>query len=350
MAALTTQRLQVLAAAATAAPSADNRHVFRLEARGDSLHLIATRDWPNAPPGRRILGLISIGAVAENLVLRAGRLGMHLDEHWRLDEATGPELARFDCRDAAVVQDPLEAAIELRHSNRRLRFHGPCLPPDARDEISKSAQGIERTRLVWLDAAAARQQALRLIRWAETERFGNQALHREMFDSIRFDAGWTGTVSEGLPPGALELPWFERPAFAALRHWGVQRAANLMGAHRWIGARAADLPCRLAPHLCAIAAEGDIATGAVLAGRSMERVWLQATKRRLAVQVFAASPLYAMKGCAPIGEALVHRLASEWSRLCVHGRPYLVLRMGYAKPPSVRAGRPKAMEVRTESA
>jgi hypothetical protein len=345
--ALTPERLQSLAAAAIAAPSADNHHVFWLEGKGDELDLVAAPAFVSAPLNRRILGLISIGAVIENLTLRAARLGVRLETTQRLDSpsVTSPLLVRFRCLEGPAEAVALERAIEERHSNRRLRFRGPALPADARASMSALADDIEGARLIWLDADALRRRALWLIRLAEAQRFCNKELHRELFGSIRFDAGWERTTSEGLPPGTLALPWVEQKGFAMLRHWNIQRAANLIGMHRFMAWRAADLPCRLSPHVCAIAAEGDIDAGALRAGRLMQRVWLQATNRQLSFQVFAASALYALDGFAPIADRIRTELNSNWAKLCPVGRPYLVFRMGCAKSPSMRAGRPRPEEL-----
>jgi hypothetical protein len=336
---LTPERISSLAEAAIAAPSADNRHVFRIEAKGDSLRLLGTTEFMSAPMSRRVLGLISIGAVAENLMVRAARLGLLLEPTWHLERHDSPLLVDFTCREVPGRNDPLDTAIEARHSNRRLRYRGPRLAPTEQERLVTEAS-VEGARIVWLDRSTQRRRALGLVRRAETERFRNQELHRELFVAIRFDLGWHSSAAEGLPPGSLELPWLERPAFSMLRHWRVQRIANAFGTHHVIGFRAADLPCRFAPHLCAITAEGDVDAAAAKAGRLLQRLWLLATRIGLSLQVFAAAPLYALEGATSIRPQLQRELARGWEELCPEGRPFAVVRLGYAKSPSTRAGRP----------
>ena len=339
MAALSGEQIEALSVAAIAAPSAENKHIFRLERHGDGLRLMALGEFRGASLRRRVLGLVSLGAVAENLELRGRRLGLRLSVRWNL--SGGEVLAEIDCQPQAPAVDPLDGAIEDRHSNRRVLFRGPRMDPAAQARLSSEADAIPGTGVTWLDEPQLRKPALRLIRLAETERFRNEELHEELFSLIRFDVGWRASAAEGLPAGALELPVFERPAFKMLRHWSFQRAANLLGVHRFIGLRAADLPCRLAPHLCAITAEGDLEPAAVAAGRLLERVWLRATVQGLSVQVFAAAPLYALEGCTAIDPAFGARLAAGWQAISPGRRPFLVLRMGRAAPPTVRAGRPE---------
>jgi hypothetical protein len=336
----TQEQFALLVAAAIAAPSADNRHVFRIEAQPRGFCMLATEDFLQANFSRRILGLISIGSVMQNLELRARRLGLRLESEWQPAGKASDLLARIICVSAPSIDDPLESAIELRHTNRRLDFRGPKLSPAALQQISEDVAAVRGTCLVWLDEPSRRRDALGLIRKAETERFRNQALHRELFSSIRFDVGWHASASEGLPPGSLELPWFERPAFAALRHWPVQFAGNFLGVHRFVGLRAASLPCRLAPHLCAVTADGDTEAAALSAGKLLQRLWLRATVLGMSLQVFAASPLYALDGSSLINSDLQAVLAAGWSKLCLNSRPYVVFRLGHAEPPTVRASRP----------
>jgi hypothetical protein len=324
-----------------AAPSADNRHVFWLQVQGDMLTVSARPELQTAHIGRRTLGLISIGAVCENLMLRAGRLGVELGPIWEPCSASDPALVRFSCREGAIQDDPLERAIEQRQSNRRLLFRGPALSPGACDTMGSDAARIAGTQLVWLDAPPIRRQALQMVRAAEAARFSSETLHRELFDSIRFDVGWHGIATEGLSPASLELPWVERVGFSTLRHWRVQRVANLVGAHRMIGLLAADLPCRLAPHLCTITADGELDSAAIRAGRVLQRVWLRATALGVSFQVFGASALYALEGVPGVPAALQRRLTAGWHDLVGAQRPLLVFRMGLAPPPTAHCGRPE---------
>ncbi len=194
--------------------------------------------------------------------------------------------------------------------------------------------------MVWLDEPGTRRQAVQLVRWAETERFRNPILHAEMFGSVRFDAGWTATTTEGVPKGALELPPLERPMFTMMRHWPVQRVINLVGMHHFIGWRGAALPCQLAPHLCTITGPDSSPASAVSAGRLLQRVWLGAENLGLAFQMFAASAVYAFEGAYPLPQDLRRRLEAGWALLSPNARPYLVFRLGNADRASVRSGRP----------
>jgi hypothetical protein len=339
---LSSEAIESLAGAAIAAPSADNRNVFMLRFDPDAVELHAKEELLAADLTRRLLGLMSLGAVVENLVLRGRRLGVQLDPSWYPLGSKKSLVARFACSPTPPVRDRLEAMIDERHSNRRMRFTGPRLTDDAMKELSGEAGAVSaNVHLNWLDEPRRRRLALRAIRWAETERFANPDLHRELIESIRFDVGWRASPESGLAPGSLELACFERALFQSLRDWKMQRLANLVFAHRFVGFRAADIPCRLAPHLAVISAEAEsLDRAAVNAGRLLQRVWLHATGLGLAVQVLAAPAVYAISGATSLEPPLRARLAEIWRSLNVPGSPFMVLRLGRAAPPTVRSGRP----------
>jgi len=326
------------------APSADNRHMLRFRIADGAILLRGTPEFERAPFHRRVLALISLGAVVENMVLRAASLGFQAEVIGSGGGRAGTPLAEVRLRPAGPRADALEAVIKLRHTNRRPFFRGPPLSEGERRQVTEDVEAVSGVRLVWLDAPGARRQALQLATIAETERFRCEPMHSDLFSNVRFDLGWRATATDGLPPGALAIEPLMRPLFKALRHWGVMRVLTLVGTHRFIGVRAAYLPCRMAPHLCALATNLDLDRGAVAVGRALERVWLRATAFGLAFQPFAGAALLALKGYRDVEEATGRRLRSGWAPLCGDAMPLMVFRMGRSAPPPVRTARPPVSE------
>ena len=326
--------------AAVLAPSADNHHRLRFEPTAKGLMI-----W--SPAGRlanltgykRTLDLLSLGAVIENIVVRAGI--HHLSTQIELFPAgQADRVARITLQPAACAPDPLAAAIPLRHSNRRF-FKGPPANDQTQQRIAEAAGQIPGCRLDWLDGADLRAKVLPLIRIAEGERFRNPALHAEMFENIRFDVGWRRSCEEALPPGSLEVEPPLRVIFRLMRHWPFMRILNLVGAYRQLGWRAGDLPCRLAPHIGVISAMSLADCDQIDAGRAFERAWLSITQYGLAMQALPASTLYAQSGALDQGipSALQARLRAGWEQLLPTRTPLMLFRMGHARAPSQVAGR-----------
>jgi hypothetical protein len=329
-----------------AAPSADNRHRIRFGLTEDSVSVIATdvAEW-SAQPHRETLAHISHGAVVENMSLRAAARGFPLAVRWAPDPARPEIVARCAWDTASRAAEPLlDAAIEGRRTNRRF-YRRQRLGPDVLDHIAAAAGAVPRARLRWLDDAPLRRTALHAIRLAETERFRRESLHRELFDAIRFDAGWRRSVDEGLPPGSLEVEPPMRGLFAALRRWPLMRALNTIGVHRLLGLRAGDLPCRLAPHLGIVECDDPSRTlAAAAAGRALERAWLAATAEGVALQPFAAAMalLRQPAGGMWVSAQAQARLRTDLAGL-TGGRPdsaWIFVRVGLARSPSVASGRP----------
>lgn len=326
-------------AAAIQAPSADNRHLFELELAGDEIRMWARPEFIEAPFHRRVLCLLGFGAAAENMVVRAAALGLAGEPFWWPESSQPGLILRLQLSPWGKSASALDPAIEERHTNRRVRYSGPRLGSEQQAALSRLTESLG-VRLLWLDAPERRKAALNLLRTAEGERFRNQALHADLFGSIRFEAGWRTPCADGLAPGTLEVEPPMRPMFAALRNWNVMRAANVIGAPVSLALRAADLPCRLAPHLCALSTALPIEQGALAAGRALERVWLQATAWGFAFQPFAAPALLALDGYREVSAPVRQALQRGWASLTPGETPVMVFRMGRARAPAMRSGRP----------
>ncbi len=335
--------IQSLLEAAGAAPSADNRHDWRIAFEADRLRLLLP-GWQGGERTRARLNLVSVGAVVESLCLRGTRLGLKLTPQVTLADSDSPVCLKVSS--ALLAPDPIETELLSRHSNRNLKYRGPALDAPSKQALQAQAQG--RAWLQWLDEPKLRSTAVELIGLAERQRFSIAALHAEMYSGVRFDVGWTSTCPHGLPPGSLGVGLLERAGFRAMTSWPLQRSLNLFGAHRMLAFRSAGLPARLSPNLCVIGSnEEDEWEAALSAGRALLRVWCAATKLGLAGQVWAASPIYSLPGATAVPPDIQRQLAKGWQVLVPSGRPYVVLRLGRASPVAVRSGRPDPQSLRT---
>jgi hypothetical protein len=323
-----------IAGAAILAPSAENKHGFEIEIADDGIALIAKPEFLSAPFHRRVLGLMGLGASVENMRIAALSRGLAIRCSWFPRGPHGEELVTVRFYPAECAVNTLASAISRRHTNRNLRFRGPPLSQSVRHSIAESIRDIEGVELTWLNEPDRRRDALKLLWLAETHRFSVKPLHAELFGSIRFDLGWRRPAEEGLAPGTLGIEAMARPGFAALRHWRIVKALNVLGAARLLGFRAAYLPCALAPELAAISTSSNLEEGAIAGGQALERVWLTVTSKHLAMQPFAAPTLLALTGYTDVPVAIGGRLRRGWETLVPGQTPLIVLRLGCARPPA----------------
>ena len=338
--ALVRETLLYIAHSGVLAPSADNQHVFRIEVTETIIRLWPTSEFAaTTERHRRVLGLISLGAVVENMRLHAGEFGLVAHATWFPDSSTG-SIAELDFEpDQTVAGNELAAAIPARHTNRRM-YHGPGLRADETAQMNSAVAPAEGLRLIWL-RGRARRRALGLIWRAESERFLRRRLHEELFSSIRFDLSWHETAGWALPPGALEIEAPMRPLFKALRHWALMRPLTWLGVHRLVGLRAGWLPCWQAPALGLLATSVPAEQGAVTVGAAFERLWLRATLLGLALQPMAAAAVLPLQSAADRGasDRLRSALADGWQSIAPGVTPLMVFRIGRAARPAITSSR-----------
>lgn len=342
---MTTNEIQTrLIEAAIRAPSADNRHALRFAFEADALRLHYAGPALSPDGGyKRVLVLLSIGAVLENIMLAATGFGLRAMPDVDAAEMASTSSIRIGLEaDETCTSDPLQAEISGRHTNRQVWYRGPAAGVREREMFASTIGFQSEVSLNWPERGEAREAVLRLMRLAETERFRNRLLHQELFSAIRFDVGWRRSCAEGLPPGALGVEPPLRPFFSLLRYWPVMRLAKLLGAHHLLGWRACSLPCRLAPDLGILTVKNTDISRVVMAGRVFQRFWLVATRQGRVLQPMPASALYALPGAEAEGipEKLRKTLADGWSS-CLPGEiPLMIFRMGYAAGSAITTGRP----------
>lgn len=344
MARVADDAIRCILESAIQAPSADNHHRIRFAVDDDCIRVFAAEGQVLHPEGyQRLLALLSLGAVAENLRIAASRFGAAV-ETLLLPDPERPDLL-LNCRlqDGGAV-DALWQRIPERHTCRALRFRGPSMSEVQRAELAAAVDRYPGCTLTWFDRREQREQrprVLRLMRLAETERFRNPLLHTELFSAVRFDVGWHGDCAEGLPPGSLAVEPPLRPFFALLRHWPVARLTNRFGMHRLLGVRSCDLPCRLAPHLGVLAVDKADHQSLLDAGSAFQRLWLTATAHGRVLQPLPASALYAAAGAEAEGipASLQQTLAGGWRELIGAAKPVMAFRLGFAASSLIVTGR-----------
>ena len=336
--------LHFILESAILAPSADNQHrvQFGFDATQNTLRI--TTEGPLPPLGgyKRALALMSLGALVENLAIAASRFGIKVATTLYPDPNQPTCVLQIHLLLNQAEANPLWPTIPLRHTNRRVFFHGAKMSSTERGELDAAAHASPDCQLHWLDGSEIRNEVLRLMRRAETERFRTQALHEELFSAIRFEAGWHASCPEGLPPGALGVEPPLRPVFSLLRHWPVMRLVNMLGTHYLMGWRACDLPCRLAPHLGLLSIRNTDDQSVFDVGRSFQRIWLTVTLQGRVLQPMPASAIFALDGAGTEGVPveLQRALKEGWNASLGEAIPLMLFRIGFARPSSIVAGRP----------
>lgn len=269
--------------AARWAPSGDNTQPWRFERLADDTALLHGHDTRehcvydlDGRPSQ-----VAIGALIETAAIAASTIGRRLHAERR----PGPdELPLYILKleaDAAVVPDPLAAAIAQRSVQRR-PFRRTPLDPARRQALEASVGTHYRVR--WIEREARGAMAGLMFRSARLRLTTPEAwrVHRDIIE-------WGARFSEDrVPDQALGAHPLVLPAMRfALADWNRVQFANRFLAGTWMPRIEMDLLPALgcAAHFVIVADEPPRSVEAnVAAGRAMQRFWLTATALGLQLQ------------------------------------------------------------------
>ncbi|AGP39772.1 Rv1355c family protein [Sorangium cellulosum] len=349
--ALDPERLRRLVGAGIAAPSGGNCQpwlwvyearrlgLFHDRARSESL-----ADFQGAG------GVVALGAAAENVVLAAHREGLSV----RLSPFPlgGEDLAAtFDFFDAPVsgaedhAMDPLADAIGLRHTNRRPGERA-ALADEHRAALAAAVRSVPGADLQLLESPAALDEIAALLGAGDRVRLLARGTHADLMKEIRWTEAEAAARRDGIFVGSFELSPADLAGFTMCRDF---RKMELV--RRWGGGRALEKTARkavagaMAVALITMPRAGlaDYFQG----GRAVERAWLTAAQRGIAVYPMATLPyLFARlvrgggEGLDPETAAVARELRERYVRLfdvTDATAEVLLFRLSLAGPPSARA-------------
>jgi nitroreductase len=286
---------------ATLAPSIHNSQPWRFGIRPDGVDVYA--DWRRRlevidPEGRQLL--ISVGAAILNLRLAVHQCGR--TSNVRLVRAAGePQLvAELDVGGPAAVNstlDELANSIPLRHTNRLPFVPDPVAAVLIEELVAAAVAESATLRAV---PEAARDAVWRLVRVAEA-RLRKAGVYRAEL------AEWSHPRSApAVPRPSVGWRAAER---LPLRDFG------LLTPYR----RPSPVPEETYPVVLVLGTRADTTGDRLRAGQALERVWLTATARGLAV-----APMSQPLDIPGLRQLMSDPGGGEW--------PQVILLLGYAPP------------------
>ncbi len=289
-----------LVAAASRAPSPDNMQAWSFARVGDAIEV-------SLEPGRvlptdvhQMFAWIGLGAAVENLVLAAEREGYVATVEDDLLRATarGGEGTRTESTPVTVRLAPgrpssaLGAEIERRETNRGPYDSAP-LDPRTIEGLSQAIGAID-AGVHWATGAQALDRIAEMDARSTYIRLEHRPLHDELFAILRFSRRDVEETRFGLDFASLGIPAALVHVARLLRYPAVVNVVSRLGIGRLV-ARQLAARLRSAGAVCLITARSPGAAGYLDAGRAMERLWLEATARGLAVQPHGVLPQYLTK-------------------------------------------------------
>lgn len=254
--------------AATAAPSVHNTQpwLFRLRPDGVDVLVDRSRQLPVLDPDGREM-FLSVGAAVFNLRLAMRVHGWRIATRLTPDRATPDLAARIlvtGSDDVPAGARALAGAIGQRHTNRR-PFTGTPVPATVLAELAggASAEGAEFV----VANGALRDGVIGLTRTAENRMRADQRYHHEL-------AAWT------TPPGLGRRDGVPRAAFGP-RDVDAALPMRDLGLGHAVATAVVDFEAE--PTIALLFTGDDTPADWLRAGAALQRVWLAATVRGLAV-------------------------------------------------------------------
>lgn len=339
---ITEALLDRLVAAASRAPSADNMQAWVFAGADDAIevHLEPSRVLPTDVDA--MFAWVGLGAAVENLVIAAGHEGFSATvDCGALEGQPGSEAPVAEAGAPVVVRlsaggsdHHLAAWIEHRETNRG-PFDDAPLDPDTlaglTDAVAELDAGVH-----WVSGRAALDQLASMDARSTYIRLEHPPLHDELFDILRFSRRELEQTRFGLEFQSLGMPDALVSLARLLRYPSVMKVVSRLGIGHAV-ARRLSARLRQAGAVCLVTARRPGPAGYLEAGRAMERLWLEATARGLAVQPHGVLPQYLTKlvvepdGFSPRFAEAMRQHREPFHALFPEARgehPAMVLRLG----------------------
>jgi len=324
------------------APSGENCQPWRFVVRGMDVELWNRPERDQSPYGwGQRASYMANGAALENLVLAAGSRGLEAHIEYFPEKEL---VARVRLSRGQVPTDPLASEIAKRVSNRKPYKTSP-LTVSQMDALQKAARdGVDIS--VRTDTPSIRAIA-EVGATNEKLMLGNRLLHGFFFSHLNWDKREDDEKKIGFYIKTLELPPPAQAAFRIIRHWSVARLLKTIGFPSAVFQQNAAMYAA-AGAVGALCTRGMEPLDFVLAGRSLERLWLTATRLGLSFQPLAGIPylyLEATRGSRGMFDTReTEAICAAYERaVSVFGtgeRPLVFLfRVGVSDPPSARSSR-----------
>jgi nitroreductase len=324
------------------APSGGNSKPWQFRIHEDAVEIFALPEKDHRILNFRNRGTwIAHGALIENMAVGAGSYGyeavvMVFPEKEQLNLT-----ARIMFRDAAKYDEALAAAIPNRATNRKTYTSDPLAIAE-KEALLGAAQKNPGARMELIED----REKLRILGAAssvnEILTFEDRRLHALFIHEIAWTVAEEKARGGGLFLKTMELPPPQEFVLThLLRHWNTTRVMGKLGFARMIARDNAKIYSQAAAVGAIMVPDTDSAF--IDAGRVMERVWLEATRLGLSVQLMTGILFMHQRISAgdPFGLSQKHIKMAEKAYAdivaCVRPKgtiPALLFRIGRGDAPS----------------
>jgi ThiF family len=273
---------------AVQAPSGGNCQPWKWLVDGDELYLFHDRARAYAPFDPDCLGgLVGLGAATENLILSAHAAGLQVVSDLFPSKDKAECVARFKfTRDLDAVaerswHDELHSMVGVRHTNRKVCARRRLKPGDL-DALSAAVRSVPDAEVSWLLRDEELDECGRLLGRGDRLLFLTRSLNRFLVNEIRWTRQEADERRDGIFLESLELSPTDRAGFQLCRDWPTLDLVRRIGGGQGLE-KASCKALAGASAVGLITMPRRIVGAYFWGGRAVERMWLTAAQRRIAL-------------------------------------------------------------------
>lgn len=288
---------------------------------------------------------IAHGALIENMLIAASQMGLASDLKI-FPQGISDLTATITLTQSAPKDDPLFSFIKERVTNRK-PYKNISLSEGEKEVLAAAASAISGCELKLIENKELVKTVARAMSVTERVALETRELHRLFFKSVFWDADKNSKGESGLYIRTLEVPPPVRLIFKLIRNWPIMKIFNALGFNKLAASGNSGIYASSAAHGVIIMENKD--ENFVSAGRSFQRVWLEAARMGLAMQPVTGTIFLAQKAEARDGNffgdknsGLIREAADKIAfAFDVKGAKAMAVtfRIGRADPPSARSYR-----------
>lgn len=331
--------------AAISAPSGDNCQPWQFTISGNRIDLynLPEKDTSLFNCQQRA-SLIAHGAVLENIRIAAMAEGYSANVTSLPNPDNPNHIASITLVPAEPIPSPLYDCIAQRTTNRK-RYQPTPLLPEERNSLLKVAGSCEKCTVKLIEESEAKRTLARIAGLNDRLVFENPHLHQFLYGKIRWNDRDAQETADGLDIKTLEVGGVDAFGFRLFQNFSLLSFLNNFGVSRMVSKNAEKL-ANSAAALGIIAVPGAKSADYLMAGILMERIWLEATRLGLAMQLMTGITFLMQRvrehdtdGLTTEQVALLADAASTMRQTTGLGTQTIALmfRIGHSNGPSARA-------------
>ena len=327
------------------APSGDNSQPWRFVISDNTLKIFNLPHRDNPILNYKQSGsYVAHGALIENIVIISSQSGFKVVVALFPDSINKDLVAVVTFEMGKKKNEPLYPFIKARHTNRKpykdipLTFEQKNVFLKIKEKEGRALIVDEKEKIQAIAKAASVMERVAL----ETP-----AIHKLFFESILWKKEENDGGGKGLYIKSLELPVPAQNLFKIIKNWKVMNVLNKIGLSKKAAQGNAEVYAQSAA-MGVIVIDEDKPEDFILAGRLMQRVWLEATRIGLSVQPLAGLTFIAQKvlkddteGLRATHFAIIKNACKDINRAysLEKGMAVMVFRLGYSDPATAHSSR-----------